>query len=349
MNGGMGRVHDETERRTANKAAPAPAPKADNQEPRTDITTPVQALVESLQRSAGNAAVGHLLGGARPARAARPDQMPGDPLPPSVQTAAERRLGTDLADVRLHTDAVAGSLAQSVGGEAVTMGRDVFLGLRADGLETSVGQKTLMHELAHTAQAGHDSSSPMRGISSPGSSAEREAAGIGAGGLYGPVSPVSQVARAGVAHRKVADEEEPKTEKMPDFLNPEPLSEDELKESGAPQAPKAGELGENESIAYEISVLAPLRSALVAIANQDWEIAMERLQAPGEAMLDYQLAYEKRDPGVSAEIRGIRGWMSLAASQIRARYSNVSFTDDHIRLLVEESLVDLEKMSGRLR
>ena len=196
----MGRVHDETERRASGR--PSPAPKADDREQRTDAPAPVEALVESLQRSAGNAAVGQLLHGGT---TARQEPTPGDPLPPRVQAAGERRLGADLADVRLHTDASAGTLARSLGAEAVTIGRDVFLGARGGGLETSAGQKTLMHELAHTAQAD-GSAAPVQSVSNPGSAVETEAAGVGAGGLFGPASPVSQVAPAGVAHRKVADE-----------------------------------------------------------------------------------------------------------------------------------------------
>lgn len=338
----MRRVHDQTEGRASNR--PTPAPKTDKAEQRSAAPAPVEALVESLQRSAGNAAVGQLLHGRG---TARPDSASGDRLPPSVQAAGERRLGADLADVRLHTDAAAGTLAQSLGGEAVTVGRDVFMSPRPGGVETTDGQRTLMHELAHTVQSADHSAGPVRGVSNPSSAAEIEAAGIGAGGLTGPMIQPARVAPAGIAHRKVA-EEEPKTEKMPDFLNPEPLSEDELKESGAPQPPKPGESGEGESVAYEITVMQPLRAAMTAIEQQDWEVALDALQGVGMKLLDYQLAYEKRDPMMYTLLMSARGWLGMVYAQLNRRMGQGSWSDqamiDHMR----DSLDEFQQIESKL-
>jgi hypothetical protein len=164
--------------------------------------------------------------------------------------------------------------------------------------------------------------------------------------------PPSQLAPAGVAHRKVADEEEVANEPPPvtaaDLLDPKPLSEEEQKEGGGVTAPKAGGLGENEEIAFEIRVLAPFRRALAAAMDTEWETAVERMSTAGEAVWEYEQAYAKRAPAVATELRGIRGWLALAVTQMRSRYSGKSFSDGHIQQLIEEAIGDLEKLSPRL-
>ena len=284
-------------------------------------------MVESLQRSAGNAAVGQLLS--------------GEPLPSGIRSAAERKLDADLSQVRLHTDATAADLAEGLGAEAVTVGQDVFMSPRPGGIHSSRGRKALIHELVHTVQAT-DSVAERGGVSSPSSAAEVEAASIGSNGFAGaPVRP-AQPAPAGTIHRKVADEEEkaPQKEANLDFLGPMP------EETSV--GPKAGELGNNESIAWEIRVMQPLRGALSAVSETEWETALERMQGMGEAIWEYEQAYAKRDPGLAAELRGIRGWLALAATQIKGRFSGNTFTDQHIESLLKESLPDLEQIGKRL-
>lgn len=293
------------------------------------------AMVESLQRSAGNAAVSRLLD--------------GEALPPGAQGAAERRLGSDLSGVRVHTDAASASLAEELGAEAVTLGRDVFLSPRAGGMESSRGRKALMHELVHTVQSDGSSAPPLAGVSSPSSAAEMEASAIGRGGFSGPLASPTAAAPAGVAHRKVPDDEEkPADEKMPDFLNPQPITDDEVRADGGTVAPKAGELGENESIAFEIRVMQPMRSVQQLVDGTEWEQALNEINALGQAVWEYEQAYEKRNPSLVAELRGIRGWLALAANQIKGRFAGNSFTDQHISELIKESTFDLGNLGKRL-
>jgi hypothetical protein len=235
----------------------------------------------------------------------------------------------------------------SLGAEAVTVGRDVFLAPGASDIASTDGQRALMHELVHAVQSPGVDARPPRGLSSPRGSTETEAASIGVGGLHGPVAAPTGIAPAGIAHRKVVDEEEePKLPPVPDLLNPEPLKEGE--QEGAPKPPKAGELGENEAIAFEIRVLAPLRGALAAATDTEWETAYNRMQDLGTALLEYEWAYEKRNPSLAAELRGIRGWLALAANQIKARFGSASFSDAHIAELLNQSTTDLEGVSKRL-
>ena len=332
----MRRDLDQPDRSGVRPAHAAQSARATDQEARR--RSDVEAIVESLQHAVGNAAVSQMLQGER--------------LPPSIQAAGERRLGADLGDVQVHADAGASRLADSLDAEALTVGRDVFMGPGAGGLETTRGRKTLLHELAHTAQATGNGEASAPGVSSPGSSAEREAAAIAAGGFDGPAMRPTQSAPAGIAHRKVADEEEladqPPPVKAADLLDPKPLTDEEEKEGGGVVAPKAGELGANEEVAFEIRVLAPFRRALAAAEDTEWETAVERMTLAGEAMWEYEEAYGKRNPALATELRGIRGWMALAVTQMRSRYSGKAFSDGHIQKLIEEAIGDLEKLGPKL-
>jgi outer membrane protein OmpA-like peptidoglycan-associated protein len=76
----------------------------------------------------------------------------GQPLDPAQRVFFERRLGTDLASVRLHTGSAADRAAQDEHAGAYTVGEHVVLGDGAD-------NATLAHELVHVIQqraAGRD-------------------------------------------------------------------------------------------------------------------------------------------------------------------------------------------------
>ena len=322
--------HAQRRAKTVPKAGPGSAPSTLDQ---TDAT------MESLQRSAGNAAVGQLLAG-------RGSSSAGGPLPVDLQARAERKLGGDLSSVRLHADAGADELVRSMKAEAATIGTDVYLGSQASDLSSSATRKTLLHELVHAAQAGHATSSP-RGQGATTGSPETEARTIAASGFEGPVASVAQVAPAGVAHLKAIDEDEPRAE--PD-AEPQPaVTAEELlnpKTDEQDTAPKPGESGENEVVAYEISVMQPLRDALAKVETQDWDEAMAALQAVGMRLLDYQNIYEKRDPMLYTRIMSARGWLSLAVQHIGQRLGAKEWTDDQIADHVRDDVGEFEKIGS---
>jgi hypothetical protein len=301
----------------------------------------MDSVLDSLQRSAGNAAVSELV--------ARTGS--GQALPADVRAAGERRLGADLSDVRLHSDAGAQRFVDSIGAEAATIGRDVFLGPYAGNERSVAGRRTLMHELAHVAQSSGASKAGPSGVSHQADATEREASSIGRTGLSGPSSFPAQTAAVNVVHRKVADEEEveqPADEKIPDFLNPEPLTDEEIKAGGGPQPQNAGDFGASEGVAFEVRVVAPLRRALAAVSQTEWETAYQRMEELGGALWEYEQMLEKRNPALAAELRGIRGWMALAVNQIKGRFGGNSMSDAHIESLLEAATTDLESVGGRL-
>ncbi len=131
----------------------------------------------TLQRSAGNAAVGAMLrereesrrhdehvhgpgcahrAGTAPAvqRSAVLDTLrtPGEPLSDGVRAEMEARLGADFSDVRIHTDSAAHASATAVQAHAYTSGSHiVFQRSRYDGA-SEAGKRMLAHELTHVLQ-----------------------------------------------------------------------------------------------------------------------------------------------------------------------------------------------------
>lgn len=79
-------------------------------------------------------------------------RSPGLPLDASVQERMTARFGHDFGSVRVHADAVANASAIAVGARAYTVGHHVVFGSGAYTPATSVGERLLAHELAHTIQ-----------------------------------------------------------------------------------------------------------------------------------------------------------------------------------------------------
>jgi hypothetical protein len=76
----------------------------------------------------------------------------GRPLPDSLRTSMEGRLGADFSQVRLHTDGSASDLALGLGAHAFTYGHDVYFDKGRYDPQTASGQQLLAHELVHVVQ-----------------------------------------------------------------------------------------------------------------------------------------------------------------------------------------------------
>jgi hypothetical protein len=75
----------------------------------------------------------------------------GDRLPDHVRLPMEARLGADLRDVRVHSDARAAASARAVGARAYAVGNHVAFGESEYQPETTAGRDVIAHELAHVA------------------------------------------------------------------------------------------------------------------------------------------------------------------------------------------------------
>lgn len=83
----------------------------------------------------------------------------GRTLDAAVQQSMGVALDADLSDVRVHTDAKADSLNQTLNARAFTIGNDIFFGGSQFQPKTRSGQELLAHELAHTVQQRADTAS----------------------------------------------------------------------------------------------------------------------------------------------------------------------------------------------
>lgn len=113
---------------------------------REEEATPVQTKLDSA--SAGR--VGNL----SPRLDAR--HGGGERLPSEIERSFAPRLGVPLGGVRIHRDAEAGNLANSIGALAFTAGYDVYFAPGRYAPHERAGAHLLAHELVHVAQQGSD-------------------------------------------------------------------------------------------------------------------------------------------------------------------------------------------------
>jgi outer membrane protein OmpA-like peptidoglycan-associated protein len=75
----------------------------------------------------------------------------GQPLPESTRARMETAFGADFSSVRIHDDSQSHRLAQSLGANAFTTGRDIYFN------EGRYSDRLLAHELTHVVQQGGES------------------------------------------------------------------------------------------------------------------------------------------------------------------------------------------------
>lgn len=78
----------------------------------------------------------------------------GSALPEASRNQMEAGFGTDLSDVRVHTDQRAQRMAQEIGAQAFTSGSDIYFNQGRFNPGTAQGDALLAHELTHTIQQG---------------------------------------------------------------------------------------------------------------------------------------------------------------------------------------------------
>lgn len=101
-------------------------------------------------------------------------RSPSEPLDLATRVFMEPRFGHDFSRVRVHTDARAAKSAQAVNALAYTVGHDVVFGAGQYVPRSSIGQRLIAHELAHTVQQRSHTEQPIS-ISASGDSYEQEA------------------------------------------------------------------------------------------------------------------------------------------------------------------------------
>ncbi|MFW6126445.1 MAG: DUF4157 domain-containing protein, partial [Chloroflexota bacterium] len=151
----------------------------------------------------------------------------GQPLGESARASLEPRLGADLSDVRVHTDADADDMSRQLNAKAFTTGKNVFFRDGDYQPGTSEGQKLLAHELTHVAQQSEGSRVPGKGVARPPASHEAQ------GGTAAPTArskgvPVARQEEADVsiARQPVEVKPEETSAKPPPATPAPPVSKD---------------------------------------------------------------------------------------------------------------------------
>jgi hypothetical protein len=158
-----------------------PDPKSSSRPPvatASDRLPMSAADVQAMQRLVGNQAVLGLLRGGRDSAGG------GEPVDAGARDALGARLQRDFSDVRVHTDAKAGSTASALGLQAFTRGRDIYFGGGQYQPRSEAGRRLIGHELAHVAQQ----ESPSGGSAVAERTLEQEADHAAAPGGAVPVS-----------------------------------------------------------------------------------------------------------------------------------------------------------------
>jgi hypothetical protein len=108
-------------------------------------------------------------------------RAPGAPLDRDTRNLMEERLGSDLSDVRVHTDERAAASARAVNALAYTVGRSIAFDRGRYAPQQPAGRELLVHELVHTIQqanAGPPTNAQRLKIGVPDRAEESEARDI---------------------------------------------------------------------------------------------------------------------------------------------------------------------------
>ncbi|HET7113824.1 MAG TPA: DUF4157 domain-containing protein [Pyrinomonadaceae bacterium] len=105
----------------------------------------------------------------------------GQPLDSHAKTRLQSAFGADFSNVRVHTDATAQQLSDSLNAHAFTIGTDIAFGPGEYQPGTVIGDTLIAHELAHVMQQGGSSSvQPQRRANDSDLDADADRSALGA-------------------------------------------------------------------------------------------------------------------------------------------------------------------------
>jgi hypothetical protein len=197
-----------------------------------------------LQRQYGNQYVGQVLrqagaiegdgdGMAAVERSIDQARGGGQGLDHGTQGRMESAFGADFSGVRIHTDARADGLSQSLSARAFTTGNDVFFRQGEYSPGSSSGRELLAHELTHVVQQNGDGIQRKMTVSEPGDVHEVEADQMARAVMQQEHAPASSLDRQ-VVSRQEEDERPVAAKLATDSLQrqpeaPTPQEEEEKK------------------------------------------------------------------------------------------------------------------------
>jgi hypothetical protein len=120
----------------------------------------------------------------------------------------EPALGADFSGVRVHADAGADALNQSLQARAFTTGQDVFFRQGAYNPGSSSGRELLAHELTHVVQQNGDEVRTKLTVGQPGDRYEQEADRIARAVTQQEPDRLQKETEEGLIQRQAEEEEE---------------------------------------------------------------------------------------------------------------------------------------------
>jgi hypothetical protein len=132
----------------------------------------------------------------------------GQALDSGVRAQMEPALGADFSNVRVHADAGADALSQSLQARAFTTGQDVFFRQGAYDPGSSSGRGLLAHELTHVVQQNGDEVRRKLTVGQPGDRYELEADQVAQSVLEREQHSIQEEADDLTVRRQVEEEEE---------------------------------------------------------------------------------------------------------------------------------------------
>jgi len=133
----------------------------------------------------------------------------GQALDSGVRAQMEPAFGADFGGVRVHADAGANALNQSLNARAFTTGQDIFFRQGAYNPGSSSGRELVAHELTHVVQQNGAQVQRKLTVGQPGDRYEQEADRVARAVLQQEQQqPIRKDADEGLFQRQVEEEEE---------------------------------------------------------------------------------------------------------------------------------------------
>jgi hypothetical protein len=140
----------------------------------------------------------------------------GQSMDSGVRTQMESAFGADFSGVRVHNDAGADTLSQTLNARAFTTGQDIFFRQNEYNPGSSSGRELLAHELTHVAQQAGDEIQRKLKVGQPGDKYETEADRVAQMIMQQEQGVQAQEQNEAQVHRQIEEEKEDSVQMQPE-------------------------------------------------------------------------------------------------------------------------------------
>ena len=152
----------------------------------------------------------------------------GQAMDSGTRSRMEPAFGADFSGVRVHTDAQADVLSESLSARAFTTGKDIFFRQADYNPGSSSGRELIAHELTHVVQQNGAGVQPKLTVNKPGDRFEQEADQMSRAVMDAERRPAPEAESPGVAPRQAEEPVQARGENPALQRQPEAEEEDEM-------------------------------------------------------------------------------------------------------------------------